>query len=178
MYKDEKSDMSAELESDVSDGMSTIKSSVVDSQCSSQDEDGSSRGMSPVLGKASRIYFAVGTPIRDPQYDPSDEHVRWLMDTFDAEEVVQDSYDFDIFQAVLDQCVIPNICASDLRDFMIDFITKQRDIIEPVITNNLKACCLNFEKYVKWMVKGKTNGLDVTLKCISMMLLKAIVVLA
>ena len=61
---------------------------------------------------------------------------------------------------------------------MIDFITKQRDIIEPVITNNLKAHSLNFEKYVKWMVKGNTNGLDVTLKCISMMLHKAIVVLA
>ena len=79
---------------------------------------------------------------------------------------------------MLDQCDIPNVCASDLSDFMIDFITKQRDIIEPVITNNLKAHSLNFEKYVKWMEKGNMNGLDVTLKCISMMLQKAIVVLA
>ena len=79
---------------------------------------------------------------------------------------------------MLDQCYIPNICASELRDFMIDFITKQRDIIEPIITNNLKSRSLDFEKYVKWMVKGNTNGLDVTLKCISMMLHKAIVVLA
>ena len=31
----------------------------------------------------------------------------------------------DIFQALLDQCDIPNISASELRDFMIDFITKQ-----------------------------------------------------
>ena len=94
------------------------------------------------------------------------------------EEVEQESDTFNIFQAVLDQCDIPNICASELRDFMIDFITKQQDIIEPIITNNLKAYSLDFEKYVKWMVKGNTNGFDVTLKCISMMLHKAIVVLA
>ena len=47
-----------------------------------------------------------------------------------------------------------------------------------MIANNLKARCLNFEKYVKWMVKGNTNCLDVTLKCISMMLRKSILVLA
>ena len=47
-----------------------------------------------------------------------------------------------------------------------------------MIANNLKAHSLDFEKYVKWMVKGNTNGLDVTLKCISMMLHKAILVLA
>ena len=178
MYKDEKSDTSAELDSDVSDGMLTIKSTVGQSECSTHAEVDSSRGTSPVLGKTSKIYFAVGTPITQPKCDPSDDHVRWLTETFDSEEVVQESDKFDIFQAVLDQCDIPNICASDLSNFMIDFITKQQDIIEPVITNNLKAHSLNFEKYVKWMVKGSTNGLDVTLKCISMMLCKAIVVLA
>ena len=47
-----------------------------------------------------------------------------------------------------------------------------------MIANNLKARSLDFEKYVKWMVKGNTNGLDVTLKCISMMLRKAKLVLA
>ena len=46
------------------------------------------------------------------------------------------------------------------------------------MTNNLKARSLDFEKYVRWMVKGNTNGLDVTLKCILMILCKAIVVLA
>ena len=199
MYEDDKSDTSAELESDVSDGMSMVKStkgnsesssqdendssqdeddSSQDEDDSSQDEDDSSRRRSRVLGKASKIFFAVGTLISQPKYDPSDEHVRWLTDTFDSIEVQQESDTFDIFQAVLDQCDIPNICASELRDFMIDFITKQRDIIEPIITNNLKARSLDFEKYVKWMVKGNTNGFDVTLKCILMMLRKAIVVLA
>ena len=177
MYEDDKSDTNAELESDVSDGMSTIKSTKGTSECSSQEDD-SSIGSSPVLGKASKIYFAVGTPITQPKCDPSDEHVRWSTQTFTAEEVEQESDKCDIFQALFDQCDIPNISASELRDFMIDFITKQRDIIEPVIANNLKARCLNFEKYVKWMVKGNTNGLDVTLKCISMMLRKAILVLA
>ena len=178
MYEDDKSDTSAKLESDVSDGMSTIKSTMGNSESSSQDEDDSSRGTSRVLGKASRIFFAVGTPISQPKYDPSDEHVRWLTETFDSEEVQQESDTFNIFQAVLDQCDIPNICASELRDFMIDFITKQQDIIEPIINNNLKARSLDLKKYVKWMVKGNMNGFDVTLKCISMMLRKAIVVLA
>ena len=177
MYEDDKSDTSAELESDVSDGTSAIKSTKGTSECSSQEDD-SSIGSSPVLGKASKIYFAVGTPITQPKWDPSDEHVRWLTQTFNAEEVEQESDKCDIFQALLDQCDIPNISASELRDFVIDFITKQQDIIEPVIANNLKARCLDFEKYVKWMVKGNTNGLDVTLKCISMMLRKAILVLA
>ena len=158
--------------------MSTVKSTMGNSESSSQDEDDSSRGTSRVLGKASNIFFAVGTPISQPKYDPSDEHVRWLTEIFDSEEVQQESDTFDIFQAVLDQCDIANICASELRDFMIDFITKQRDIIKPIITNNLKAHSLDFKKYVKWMVKGNTNGFDVTLKCISMMLRKAIVVLA
>ena len=125
MYEDDKSDTSAELESDVSDAMSTTKSTKGISECNSQEEDDSSIGMSPVLGKASKIYFAVGTPIMQPKCDPSDEHVRWLTETFHSEEVEQESYTFDIFQALLDQCDIPNICASELRDFMIDFITKQ-----------------------------------------------------
>ena len=88
MYEDDKSNTSAELESDVSDGMSTIKSTKGTSECSSQEDD-SSIGSSPVLGKASKIYFAVGTPIIQPKWDPSDEHVRWLTKTFNAEEVEQ-----------------------------------------------------------------------------------------
>ena len=88
-------------------------------------EVNSSRGKSPVVGKASKIYYVIGTPITQPKCNPSDEHVRWLKDTFDLEEVGQKSDKFDIFQAVLDQCDIPNLCVSELRDFMIDFIMKQ-----------------------------------------------------
>ena len=83
MYEDDKNDTSAKLESDVSDGMSTIKSTMGRSESSSQEEDDSSRGTLHVLGKASRIYFAVGTPISQPKCNPSDEHVRWLTETFD-----------------------------------------------------------------------------------------------
>ena len=137
--------------------MSTVKSTKGTSECSSQEEHHSSIGMSPVLGKESKFHFAVGTMITQPKCDASDKHVRWLTKTFHLEEVEQEIDTFDIFQAVLDQCAIPNICASELRDFMIDFIAKQRDIIEPVIINNLKARSLDFKKYVKWMVKGKTH---------------------
>ena len=192
MYEDDKSDTSGELTSDVTEylsrnnsecssqdegGSNRGSSSPNNSECSSQDEGGSNRGSSPVVRKASKIYYVVGTPITQPKSDPSDEHVRWFTEAYNSEEVLKESYKFDIFQAVLDQCEIPNVCASDLSEFMIDFITKQRDIVEPVINNNLKARSLKFETYVKLMEKGKTNGLDVTLKCISMMLRKAIVVL-
>ena len=192
MYEDDKSDTSGELTSDVTEYLSTNNSecssqdeggsnrgslSTNNSECSSQDEGGSNRCSSPVIRKASKIYYVVGTPITQPKSDPSDEHVRWFTEAYNSEEVLKQSDKFDIFQAVLDQCEIPNVCASDLSEFMIDFITKQRDIVEPVINNNLKAHSLKFETYVKWMEKGKTNGLDVTLKCISMMLRKAIVVL-
>ena len=124
MFEDDKSDTSAELESDGSDVMSTRKSTIGSSDSSSEKEVNSSRGKSPVVGKASKIYYVIGTPITQPKCDPSDEHVRWLKDTFDLEEVGQKSDKFDIFQAVLDQCDIPNLCASELRDFMIDFIMK------------------------------------------------------
>ena len=192
MYEDDKSDTSGELTSDVTEyllknnsecssqdegGSSRDLLSTNNSERSSQDEGGSSRGSSPVIRKASKIYYVVGTPITQPKSDTSDEHVRWFTEAYNSEEVLQQSDKFDIFQAVLDQCEIPNVCASDLSEFMIDFITKQRDIVEPVINNNLKARSLNFKTYVKWMEKGKTNGLDVTLKCISIMLRKAIVVL-
>ena len=157
--------------------MSTRKSTIGSSNSSSEKEVASSRGKLSEVGKASKIYYVVGTPITQPKYDLSDEHVRWLEETFDLEESGQESDKFDIFQAVLDQCDIPNLCASELLDFMINFIMKKQDIIEPVIINNLKARFLNFENYVKWMVKGNTNGFDVTLKCILMMLQKAILVL-
>ena len=173
MYEDDKSDTSGELTSDVTESVSPSTS-----ECSSLDKGASTTGLSPVVRKASKIYYVVGTPITEPKCDPSDEHVRWFTEAYNLEKVSQESDKFDIFQAVLDQCEIPNVCASELCEFMIDFIMKQCDIIEPVITSNLKAHSLNFEKYVNWMEKGKMNGLDVTLKCISMMLRKTIVVLA
>ena len=63
MYEDDKSDTSAGLESDASDAMSTRKSTMTSSDSSSQQEVDISRGQSPVLGKASKIYYVVGTPI-------------------------------------------------------------------------------------------------------------------
>ena len=39
VYEDDKSDTSAELESNVSDGMSTINSTKGTSECSSQEDD-------------------------------------------------------------------------------------------------------------------------------------------
>ena len=143
----------------------------------SDKEDTHSTLESPEKPKASKIYYAIGTPIHNPKYDPKDEHVRWLLQQFSAMEIPQDDKDFDIFQAVMDQTDIYNLEGIDFRDFMLDFIVQHRDLIEPVIVNNLKARSLTFEKYVTFMAKGKTNGLDVTLKCLSMMLRKAIVVL-
>ena len=77
MYEDDKSDTIAELESDVSDGMSTVKTTMGNSQSSShdvndssQDEDDSLRRRSCVLGKASKNFFAVGTQISQHKYDP------------------------------------------------------------------------------------------------------------
>ena len=152
MYKDDKSNTSGEFTSDVTKSVSTINS-----ECSSQDEGGSTRGLLPVLRKASKIYYVVGTLITQPNSDPSDEHVRWFTEAYNLEEVSQESDKFDIFQAVLDQCEIPNVCASDLSDFMIDFIMKQRDIIEPVITINLKALSLNFGKICEVDGKGENE---------------------
>ena len=132
---------------------------------------------SPQRPKGSKIYYSIGTPIAKPKTNPKDEHVRWLLDQFSVMEIPQDEDECDIFQAVLDQMNIYNLKNIDLRDFMLDFIIQQRDMMESVIANNLKARTLTFEGYVNCMAKGKTNGLDLTLKCISMMLRKAIVVL-
>ena len=161
MFDDEKSDTSGEVESDVPD----------DTDITANDKEVEQKTTeSPQCRKASTIFYAVGTLIAIPRSDPSDEHVRWLQETFQSHEVEAESDQFDVFQAVLDQYDIPNVCASELGEFMVDFIMKQRDIIEPMIVNNLKAHAMTFEKYVDWMVKGTTNGFDITLKCISMML--------
>ena len=60
MYKEDKSDTSAELKSDVSDAMSTLKGTMGSSECSSQEEVDSSRGKLPVLGKASKFIMLLG----------------------------------------------------------------------------------------------------------------------
>ena len=143
----------------------------------SEQEDTSSTVHSPDKPKASKIYYAIGLPISNPKTDPKDKHVHWLLEQFSAMEIPQEDQEFDIFQALLDQTDIYNLESIDLRDFMLDFIIKHRDLIEPVILNNLKARSITFERYVNCMAKGTTSGLDVTLKCLSMMLRKAIVVL-
>ena len=143
----------------------------------SDKDESNSTIQSPQRPKGSKIYYSIGTPIAKPKTDPKDEHVRWLLDQFSAMEIPQAEDECDIFQAVLDQTDIYNLQSIDLRDFMLDFIIQHRDMMEPVIANNLKARSLTFEGYVNCMAKGKTNGLDLTLKCISMMLRKAIVVL-
>ena len=143
----------------------------------SDKEDSSSTVHSPDKPKASKIYYAIGTPISNPKTDPTDEHVQWILQQFSAMEIPHDDHDFDIFEAILNQTDIYNLEGIDFRDFMLDFIIQHRDLIEPVIVNNLKARSLSFEKYVTFMGKGKTSGLDVTLKCLSMMLRKTMVVL-
>ena len=124
MFEDDKSDTSTELESDGSDAKSPRKSTIGSSDSSLEKDVVSSKGKSPEVGKASKIYYVIGTPITQPKCDLPDEHVRWLQETFDSKEVGQESDQFDIFQAVLDQCDIPSLCASELLDFMIDFIMK------------------------------------------------------
>ena len=143
----------------------------------SDKEDSSSTVQSAEKPKGSKIYYAIGTPISNPKSDPTDEHVDWILQQFSAMEIPPDDPDFDIFEAILNQTDIYNLDGIDFRDFMLDFIIQHRDLIEPVISKNLQARSLSFEKYVSCMGKGKTSGLDVTLKCLSMMLRKAIVVL-
>ena len=143
----------------------------------SDKEDSSSTVQSAEKPKGSKIYYAIGTPISNPKSDPTDEHVDWILQQFSAMEIPPDDPDFDIFEAILTQTDIYNLDGIDFRDFMLDFIIQHRDLIEPVISKNLQARSLSFEKYVSCMGKGKTSGLDVTLKCLSMMLRKAIVVL-
>ena len=124
MFKDDKSNTSAELESNGSDAKSPRKSTIGSSDSSLEKDVDTSRGKLPEVGKSSKIYYVIGISITQPKCNLPDEHVRWLQEIFDSEEVGQESDKFDIFQAVLGQCDIPNLCASELLNFMIDFIMK------------------------------------------------------
>ena len=160
--------------------MSDSESSVTlteQSVITSDKDESNSTIQSPQRPKGSQIYYSIGTPISNPKTEPKEEHVLWLLEQFRGMEIPQAEDECDIFQSVIDQTDIYNLQSIDLRDFMLDFIVQQRDMMEPVLANNLKARKLTFEGYVNCMAKGKTNGLDLTLKCISMMLRKAIVVL-
>ena len=99
----------------------------------SDKDESNSTIQSPQRPKGSKIYYSIGTPIAKPKTDPKDEHVRWLLDQFSAMEIPQAEDECDIFQAVLDQTDIYNLHSIDLRDFMLDFIIQQRDMMEPVI---------------------------------------------
>ena len=127
---------------------------------------------------ASELYYVIGTPISRPKDDPKTENLNWFLNTFEREIVIGDSSPNDLFEAVLSQCDLKNLSAEDLRGILKEYVVQERGTLEPLIRGNLNARNISYNQFVSFLCGNKTSGFDITLKCISFMLKKAIMVIA
>ena len=127
---------------------------------------------------ASELYYVIGTPISRPKDDPKTENLNWFLTTFEREIVIGDSSPNDLFEAVLSQCDLKNLSAEDLRGILKEYVVQERGTLEPLIRGNLNARNISYNQFVSFLCGNKTSGFDITLKCISFMLKKAIMVIA
>ena len=84
----------------------------------------------------------------------------------------------DIFHGFLQQTDLNHIKPEHLRTMLKDFIVQERAALEPIIKANLKAQCMTYNDLVTFLSKSNTNGMDLTLKALSFMFKKAIMVIA
>ena len=125
-----------------------------------------------------QIYYVVGTPLSTPETDPDIDNLRWFCDTFRRQLSLSDLGANDIFDCVIRQTDLKNITAEELRCVLKKFLINEQDSVEPYIKMNLDARRLKYHDFVKVLERNKSNGLDITFKCLSVMLRKSVIVIA
>ena len=132
-------------------------------------------GVSSEVG--SELYYVIGTPISRPKEDPKTENLNWFLTTFQREIIMGDTSPNDLFESVLAQCDLKNLTPEDLRSILKEYVVQERGTLESLIKANLNARNISYNQYVSFLCGNKTSRFDITLKCISMMLKKAIMVI-
>ena len=84
----------------------------------------------------------------------------------------------DIFEAFLIQSDLKYVQPDALRTLLINFAVQNRELVEKEINENLKARNISFKDYIGFLNGSKTNGMDITLRCLSLMFGKSVVCLA
>ena len=124
------------------------------------------------------LYYVIGLPIRWPKEDPKPENLSWFLDTFQREISMGDESANDIFDGFLQQTDLKQIKPEHLRTMLKEYIVQERAVVEPIIKANMKAQCMTYNNLVTFLTKSNTNRMDLTLKALSIMFKKSIMVIA
>ena len=126
----------------------------------------------------TELYYVVGTPLPRASSDPDESNLCWFLNHFNRKLKFTSDCCNDIFEAFLIQSDLKYVEPDALRTILINFAVQNRELVEKEINENLKARNISFKDYISFLSGSKTNGMDLTLKCLSLMFGKSVVCLA
>ena len=126
----------------------------------------------------TELYYVVGTPLPRASSDPDESNLCWFLNHFNRKLKFTSDCCNDIFEAFLIQSDLKYVQPDALRTILINFAVQNRELVEKEINENLKARNISFKDYISFLSGSKTNGMDLTLRCLSLMFGKSVVCLA
>ena len=106
------------------------------------------------------------------------DNLRWFCDTFRRQLSLSDLGANDIFDCVICQTDLKDITPEELKCMLQKFLINEHDSVETYIKMNLDARRLKYHDFVNVLERNKSNGLDITFKCLSLMLWKTVIIIA
>ena len=126
----------------------------------------------------SELYYVVGTPLPRASSDPDESNLCWFLNHYNRKLKFTTDGCNDIFEAFLIQSDLKYVQPDALRTLLINFAVQNRALVEKEINENLQARNISFKDYIGFLNGSKTNGMDITLRCLSLMFGKSVVCLA
>ena len=126
----------------------------------------------------TELYYVVGTPLPRASSDPDESNLCWFLNHYNRKLKFTTDCCNDIFEAFLIQSDLKYVQPDALRTILINFAVQNRELVEKEINENLKARNISFKDYISFLSGSKTNGMDITLRCLSLMFGKSVVCLA
>ena len=120
-------------------------------------------------GNSTELYYVVGTPLLRSSSDPDESNLCWFLNNYNRKVKFTSDGCNDTFEAFLIQSDLKYVQPDALRTLLINFAIKNREIVEKEINDNLKARNISFKDYISFLNGTKTNGMDITLRCLSLM---------
>ena len=125
-----------------------------------------------------KLYSVIGTPLSHLSKDLKSENLSWFLDTFIGEVSMSNPLVSDIFEGFLQQTDLKHIKPEHLHTMLKEYIVQERPVIEPIVKANLKARCMPYNDFVRFLSKNNTNRLDLTSKSLGIIFKKSIMVIA
>ena len=120
-------------------------------------------------GNGTELYYVVGIPLPRAASDPDESNLYWFLNNFNRKLIFTSDGCNDIFEAFLIQSDLKYVQPDAIRTLLINFAIQNRTIVEEEINDNLKARNISFKDYISFLNGTKTNGMDITLRCLSLM---------